>query len=132
MGKFGTHLFETGTYIYAGNARRGFDARIRRHLSKEKRFHWHVDYLLDSKYASVNEVWAFPVGVTECDIIETLIERTDAVAPIAGFGASDCEAGCPAHLLKVSGTAGQVRVKKCFIELDSIQIFTRPLGPSNP
>lgn len=37
VGKLGTFLFEKGTYIYVGSAKRNIKARIMRHLSKVKK-----------------------------------------------------------------------------------------------
>jgi len=101
-GKLGAHRLQAGTYIYAGGARRGFNARVARHLSKKKRLHWHVDYLLASKYATVIKVWAFSADISECDIISILKVGQNITAPIKSFGASDCRNRCPAHLLRSS------------------------------
>jgi len=45
VGKLGRILFRKGYYVYAGSAKKGFSKRIRRHFSKKKKLHWHVDYL---------------------------------------------------------------------------------------
>ena len=47
VGKLGTFRFPAGYYVYTGSAMGGREARIARHLSKTKRFHWHIDYLLE-------------------------------------------------------------------------------------
>jgi Uri superfamily endonuclease len=47
VGKLGTFAFPAGFYVYTGSAMGGLDARIARHLSRIKRFHWHIDYLLE-------------------------------------------------------------------------------------
>ena len=44
IGKFGTFEFPAGYYVYTGSAKRNLEARIQRHLSKEKRLKWHIDY----------------------------------------------------------------------------------------
>ncbi|MBA7469869.1 hypothetical protein ES707_05144 [subsurface metagenome] len=47
--------FPAGYYVYFGSARGGLSTRVGRHLKREKRFHWHIDYLTQS--AEVMEVW---------------------------------------------------------------------------
>jgi Uri superfamily endonuclease len=47
IGKLGTFYFPAGFYIYVGSALNGLDARITRHLSKNKKKRWHIDYFLD-------------------------------------------------------------------------------------
>ena len=105
IGSFGLRHFAKGKYVYAGSARKGFDARIRRHLSKTKRLHWHADYLLFSKVVFIEKVIAFGDYVKECDIISALISSGCGKIWIKGFGSSDCRCGCPAHLLGVDGSA---------------------------
>jgi len=46
VGKLGTFDFPAGWYVYTGSAMNGLTARIARHLRREKRLHWHIDYLL--------------------------------------------------------------------------------------
>ena len=40
--------FKKGCYGYMGSALNGLEQRVRRHLSTQKKLHWHVDYLLAS------------------------------------------------------------------------------------
>ena len=42
------HKFKKGYYVYIGSAMNSLVARINRHLSDNKKIHWHVDYLLSS------------------------------------------------------------------------------------
>jgi len=86
-----------GRYAYVGSAKGsgGIRARVRRHLGAHKKIHWHVDHL--TAVASVTEVLAYPDG-NECDIVERLLRRRQAMTPVAGFGNSDCKR-CAAHLL---------------------------------
>ena len=50
VGSLGIVKLEPGIYIYVGSALApgGLQARILRHLRKEKKIHWHIDYLLAS------------------------------------------------------------------------------------
>jgi len=96
IGKRGTFSFDRGSYLYIGSARRGLDARIRRHLSEEKNCHWHIDYLLNA--ASVASVYVSEQP--ECELAHRVRDRSNGSIPVPGFGASDCS--CPAHLLHLS------------------------------
>ena len=92
IGRLGTFRFPAGHYIYTGSARRNLVARVRRHLSKTKKLRWHIDYLLTSPAASVDNVELFTQA--ECALNQQL--SGDIIVP--GFGASDCRARCGSHL----------------------------------
>ena len=100
--------YEAGRYLYAGSAKKNFNARIARHLSNRKKLRWHIDYLLVHPEATVEKVWCFSEKITECDIVEALIESGCATAPVSGFGSSDCRCGCPAHLLTLTNSCNNV------------------------
>ncbi len=89
--------FPAGHYAYVGSALNGLSARLERHLRKEKRLHWHVDYLL-REARIVEIVTCRSQERTECAIAAALAERFDAVA---SFGASDCR--CRSHLFRGGG-----------------------------
>ena len=102
VGGLGFIELEKGTYVYIGSAKGpgGLRARIARHLRREKKLRWHIDYLLTMPRAQV--LWvvcAVTDSVKECDVVYALLRR-GAHAPIPGFGSSDCSRGCPAHLLR--------------------------------
>ena len=66
--------------------------RLGRHLRAEKKFHWHIDYLLQK--ARIEEIITCEAEErTECAIVDALSERFESVP---GFGASDCR--CRSHL----------------------------------
>ena len=93
VGALGEIYFKKGFYAYVGSALgiNGFANRIGRHVRRQKRLRWHVDYL----NLPVREVWVSDAGnKCECDWSETL-EQT-ASFHIPGFGCSDCR--CPSHL----------------------------------
>ena len=96
VGRLGLLAFRRGYYLYAGSARGGLDQRVGRHLRREKRLRWHVDYLLQR--AEVVEVWyALGEERRECAWAAAArdMRRAQVIAP--GFGSSDCR--CPSHLL---------------------------------
>jgi Uri superfamily endonuclease len=96
IGKKGRFEFPKGYFIYTGSARRGLDARVERHLRKEKKHFWHIDYLLD--HASVKQVFLFPDnGTDECSLAKRMLRRPEAEVIVPRFGASDCN--CQSHLV---------------------------------
>ena len=92
VGSLGEFDFPAGTYVYTGSARRHFEARIARHLRKEKALRWHIDYLLTAPGVVVTDV--VRSDSAEC----ALNQATAGAMPVPGFGASDCKHGCGSHL----------------------------------
>ncbi len=92
VGALGRFRFPAGWYVYTGSARNGLEQRIRRHLRRKKRKHWHIDYLLAA--ADGVEAFVLPGGPTsECELHGRL--RGGRVI-VPGFGSSDCD--CASHL----------------------------------
>jgi len=92
VGRLGVFDFPAGTYAYTGSAKRGLEARISRHLRSEKAVRWHVDYLLGTPGVTVTKI--VRSRRDEC----CLNQASPGRVLIPGFGASDCRAGCGAHL----------------------------------
>ena len=94
VGKLGEMDFKKGYYVYVGSALNSIDSRVRRHLSKEKKLFWHIDYLLNSPNSNVEEVilerspekW-------ECNVA---VEISKKGISTDRFGCSDCK--CSSHL----------------------------------
>jgi Uri superfamily endonuclease len=96
IGKKGRFRFPKGHYIYTGSAKNGLRRRVERHLQKEKKRFWHIDYLLD--HASVEQVFLFPDSrVNECSLSKKVLKRPEAEVIVPKFGASDCS--CATHLV---------------------------------
>ena len=96
IGKKGRFRFPKGYYVYTGSARNGLEKRVERHLKKNKKRFWHIDYLLD--FASIKEVFFFANGkFDECTLNLKMLEKPEAKIIMPKFGASDCS--CPAHLV---------------------------------
>lgn len=92
IGRLGTFDFPVGRYVYTGFAKRGLEARIARHRRRTKKLRWHIDYLLSAPGVRV-------VGVVRSQRSECALNRAGSGRILAfGFGASDCRAGCGAHL----------------------------------
>lgn len=100
IGRFGVFDFPAGCYIYTGSALRNFEARVRRHLSKEKTLRWHIDYLLTAPGVRVRRV--LRSDEDEC----LLVQRSGGEVVVPGFGASDCRSGCVSHLRRLRASAG--------------------------
>jgi Uri superfamily endonuclease len=62
VGKLGTAVFPSGTYVYTGSAMKGLGARLKRHRAKTKKSHWHIDYLLTLPEARVRQVILYPAA----------------------------------------------------------------------
>jgi Uri superfamily endonuclease len=101
IGRLGVYDFPAGRYIYTGSAKRNLDARVARHLRRDKRLHWHIDYLLAAPSARVAAVERF--AEPECAVNA----RTAGKVQVPGFGASDCRAGCGSHLKYLGEACGQ-------------------------
>jgi Uri superfamily endonuclease len=92
IGALGPLEFPQGFYAYCGSALGGLATRINRHLRREKKLRWHVDYLLEEgrvrgmMFAVTNERF-------ECQLAKGL---GHAFNNYLGFGSSDCQ--CPSHL----------------------------------
>ena len=92
--KIGKNLkidFKEGTYVYVGSAMNNLESRVKRHISKSKKLHWHIDYLL--KYGEIVEVIYNLDKKVECELALRLSEKNEF---IQDFGCSDCD--CESHL----------------------------------
>jgi Uri superfamily endonuclease len=100
VGALGPMDFEKGLYAYVGSAQNGLEKRIERHLRKDKRKFWHIDYLLDNDSVKVVDVFCKEAGKPEeCKIAE---EISKIGIPIKKFASSDCK--CKSHLIKLKIT----------------------------
>lgn len=97
-GSLGKILLEKGLYAYVGSAQNSLEKRVERHLIKNKKKFWHIDYLLENNKAEIFEVYCKKAEKSEeCRVAEEIMEVSQ---PISGFGASDCD--CISHLFKLN------------------------------
>ena len=96
VGKLGQFDFPKGDYVYTGSAKRNIDKRIERHLSSEKKLHWHIDFLLSDNNVEIVEV------KKSCQEECSLNKGIDGKIIVLGFGSSDCKSGCGSHLKYIS------------------------------
>jgi sugar fermentation stimulation protein A len=85
--------FPKGYYVYVGSAMSDLSARLARHQRKNKKLHWHIDFLT----AAADRIVPLPIRSSErleCGIAEAL-SATLEPGP-GGFGSSDCR--CATHL----------------------------------
>jgi Uri superfamily endonuclease len=96
VGKLGVFTFPAGRYIYTGSAMNGLIGRLRRHLKKRKKLHWHIDYLL--RHAKIETIFVLETGErVECQLNSLTLSLPNAKVIVKGFGCSDCR--CPSHLV---------------------------------
>lgn len=115
VGKLGEYNFPAGEYIYLGSARGsgGLRARLGRHLYGDGKHHWHIDTLRANaqvcSYHFVKQAAGeiqHKTAPLECLWSQALANANQALIPAVGFGASDCRAGCTAHLVAFLGEGG--------------------------
>jgi Uri superfamily endonuclease len=96
VGALGNLNFGKGIYAYVGSAKKGLSKRIQRHLRKDKRKFWHIDYLLNDDNVKVLKVFTVKEPFDECEVAKIISGRG---VPMRGFGSSDCK--CISHLFKI-------------------------------
>ena len=87
--------FKEGNYTYIGSANGCLGTRLQRHLRKEKRIFWHIDYLLENQKVKILQIWTIDKKV-ECQTTEVLCQDPAIKIIKKGFGSSDCK--CLTHL----------------------------------
>jgi len=94
VGKMGSIRFDKGPYVYVGSAQNNLEKRVRRHLSKQKKIFWHIDYLLANRHVKI--IGVFFKRAEKSEECRFAAEIAKSSLPITGFGSSDC--GCLSHL----------------------------------
>lgn len=99
VGALGMLEFPEGYYTYTGSAMKNLRQRVARHLRRDKKIHWHIDYLAESADCEIVDSMVFPSAEKEECLRNQAIEKKLGARPIAkGFGSSDCHE-CQSHLL---------------------------------
>ncbi|MDR1930229.1 MAG: DNA/RNA nuclease SfsA [Treponema sp.] len=118
-GSLGPIHFKAGWYVYAGSAMKNLKSRISRHQRKiRKQKHWHLDYLTAHAQTPIKALPFLSRRNLECELSAALAalggEAVRGGKSGPGFGASDCSAGCAAHLWYFAGPPMQNRA---FVDL---------------
>ena len=114
IGKLGNILFKKDFYIYIGSALNGLEQRINRHLIRDKKSHWHIDYLL--QFGKIIDAYYKESNLKEeCNVAKKLEEK---LFLIPGFGCSDCR--CRSHLFY-----GDMEEIKDSIGLSAFSLFEK-------
>jgi Uri superfamily endonuclease len=98
VGSIGRIRFAAGYYAYVGSARRGMRARVARHLAREKKKWWHIDWLTTQAGVVPTAIASTERIGLECRIASALSNRANL--QVKGFGCSDCK--CGSHLFYFS------------------------------
>jgi Uri superfamily endonuclease len=121
IGRWGRICVKPGYYSYIGSAfgPGGVRARVSRHLRKEKRKHWHIDYLRE---------FMEPVGIWYTHDRRRLehiwaqsLSEMGGLMSIHGFGCSDCN--CDSHLFHAST---KIALDQVFcVDVGEVEFFHR-------
>lgn len=98
--KFNETKLVSGFYYYVGSAQKNLLSRIKRHYKKDKKLHWHIDYLTSRREAEIKNAYIIKNlnKNYECKLTSELEKKFKLNFPIIGFGNSDCTR-CKSHLL---------------------------------
>lgn len=132
VGALESLYFPAADYTYVGSAHGpgGLPARLGRHLRGDGKLRWHIDALrqrarvIGALY-TLELPGVLQVGMRlECAWSQALSRQPGVFIPAAGFGASDCRAGCLAHLYGVPGGFTLERLAGIFG--GEVRIITNP------
>ncbi len=89
--KFSEVDFHKGYYYYIGSAQKNFHHRIKRHLTRDKKIHWHVDHLTTITSNDIKRIFYSENKPKdfETDLAIEFSEFPDITIPAKGFGNSD-------------------------------------------
>ena len=113
--------FKSGYYIYVGSAMNSLESRLNRHLSDDKKKHWHIDYLLLNKNSQITDIYyTVSTKKVECEIARNISPNS---SEIDNFGSSDCD--CNSHLFYFEDIEDAItNIKNTFKKLDlKIEIY---------
>ncbi|MEM0379686.1 MAG: GIY-YIG nuclease family protein [Nanopusillaceae archaeon] len=89
VGKLGKIIFKKGYYIYIGSAMNNLEKRILRHLKKDKKIKWHIDYLTTNDSFIIRKIFIKESNKKEEEKISKIFEKYFNF--IKNFGNSDCK-----------------------------------------
>jgi Uri superfamily endonuclease len=94
-----TYTLQKGTYVYVGSAWNsgGIESRVKRHLKRNKRKHWYLDFITTTNHFEAQKVITIPNRKVECNVASLLSTKYGGIEK---FGCSDCN--CFSHLFKIT------------------------------
>lgn len=95
--KFGEILLRHGYYVYSGSGKKNLIPRIKRHIRKNKKLKWHIDYFSVLENVKPKKIFLFD-NKNECEI-NKLFKDSGGEVVVDKFGASDCKNKCKTHFL---------------------------------
>jgi len=93
VGALGKIYFPKGYYVYCGSARNSLFKRIAHHRKKNRKFHWHMDYI-KHHMKIIADTPIVTESVSECELASSINNFADS--QIDKFGSTDCK--CRSHL----------------------------------
>ena len=84
VGSLGLIRFHAGCYVYIGSGGRNVYKRVSRHFHRDKRLHWHIDYL--TKMIPPMEAYLVKDKISEEELSMVMARK---YRYIKGFGSSD-------------------------------------------
>lgn len=126
VARLGALRFPPGFYIYTGSQKRSLLKRVRRHLGREKKIHWHIDYLTVHPDFRATHVLLYPGSEAECELHQSLKKKSGARELFPGFGNSDCRNKCTSHLLYLEAVS-EAQIGKWLEQFPSGQLL--PIEP---
>jgi len=98
--KFGHIKLPNGYFYYIGSAQKNLEQRIKRHVKKEKKLHWHIDYLTCKRSTKLKSIFIIKNRKKEyeCKLVNEMQKIFYLKSLIKNFGNSDCT-NCDSHLL---------------------------------
>ncbi|MFV0432318.1 MAG: GIY-YIG nuclease family protein [Alphaproteobacteria bacterium] len=97
VGSLGLLHFKAGQYFYIGNAYGGggLQSRLKRHIKRDKKKHWHFDYI--RPYVAITNIFTF-VGGDECYLVQQFQQKYDGAFLHKKLGSMDCRK-CFSHIV---------------------------------
>jgi len=109
VGNLGEFKFLKGFYVYTGSAMNNLEKRIERHLRKNKKKFWHIDYLLSNKNARIISILKIRTKKRiECKLNEEIFKNLKGKIFVKKFGSSDCN--CKSHLVYLGNKIQQNQI----------------------
>jgi sugar fermentation stimulation protein A len=90
VGAIGDRIFKKGFYIYVGSAKKNLQERVLRHERKQKKVHWHIDYVFPGRMNLIRSYLIRSGEDLESQVASSLMDISDGY--VRDFGSSDSPA----------------------------------------